>query len=77
MMTARMVRVKVIPRSAKSEVTGRMADGTLRVRIAAAPEKGQANEALIALLADHFGVPRSAVTIATGRGTPRKLVRIE
>ena len=76
-MAARMIRVKVIPRSAKSEIAGELADGTLKVRLAAVPEKGRANEALIVLLADHFGVPASAVTIASGHGAQRKLVRIE
>jgi uncharacterized protein (TIGR00251 family) len=71
-----MIRVKVIPRSARSEIAGQMADGTLKVKLAAVPEKGRANEALIVLLADHFGVPPSAVTIASGHGTQRKLVRI-
>jgi uncharacterized protein (TIGR00251 family) len=70
------VRVKVIPRSPKSEITGEMADGTLKVKIAAPPEKGKANEALIALLAAHFGVSRGAVTIVSGHATPSKLVRI-
>jgi len=54
-MAARMIRVKVIPRSAKSEIAGQMADGTLKVKLAAVPEKGRANEALIVVLADHFG----------------------
>jgi uncharacterized protein (TIGR00251 family) len=76
-MATRMIRVKVIPRSAKSEIAGQMADGTLKVRLAAVPEKGRANGALIVLLADHFGVPPGAVTIASGHGAQRKLVRIE
>ena len=70
------LRVKVIPRSAKSEIAGEMADGTLKVRIAAPPERGKANEALIALLATHFGVARNAVTILSGHATSLKLVRI-
>ena len=44
------LRVKVIPRSPRSEIVGELADGTLKVRIAAAPERGKANEALIELL---------------------------
>jgi uncharacterized protein (TIGR00251 family) len=70
------LRVKVIPRSTKSEIAGEMADGTLKVKIAAPPEKGKANEAMIALLARHFGVARDAVTIVSGHTTPLKLVRI-
>lgn len=70
------LRVKVIPRAAKSEIAGEMADGTLKVKIAAAPEKGKANDALIALLAEVYGVPRAAVEIVSGHAAPLKLVRI-
>jgi uncharacterized protein len=70
-------RVKVIPRSAKNEIAGEMADGTLKVKIAAPPEKGKANDVLCAFLAEHYGVPRSAVTIVSGRSAALKLVRVE
>ena len=71
------IRVKVIPRSAKTGLAGQMADGTIKVRIAAPPEKGKANEALCAFLAGHYGVPRSAVTIVSGHSAALKLVRVE
>ncbi len=70
-------RVKVIPGSAKSEICGEMTDGTLKVKIAAPPEKGKANDVLCAFLAEHYGVPRSAVTIVSGHCAARKLVRIQ
>ena len=70
-------RVKVIPRSARTEIAGEMADGTLKVKIAAPPEKGKANEVLCAFLAEHHGVPRSAVTILSGHSAALKLVRID
>lgn len=70
-------RVKVIPRSARTEIAGEMADGTLKVKVAAPPEKGRANEALCAFLAEHYGVPRSAVTIVSGHSAALKLVRVE
>ena len=71
------LRVKVIPRSAKTEIAGEMADGTLKVKIAAPPEKGKANAALCAFLAAHFRVPRGAVTIVSGQGAALKLVRVD
>jgi uncharacterized protein len=71
------LRVKVIPRSARSEIVGELADGTLKVRIAATPERGRANEELIALLAAKFGVGRDAVEIVSGRSAGLKLVRIK
>jgi uncharacterized protein len=75
-MNPRFVRVKVIPRAAASKIDGEMADGTLKVRLAAVPEKGRANDALIALLAEHFRVARADVTIVSGLASQRKLVRI-
>lgn len=70
------VRVKVIPRSAKTEIVGEMADGTLKVKIAAPPEQGRANEALCDFLAAHFGVRRGGVTIVSGHSASLKLVRV-
>jgi uncharacterized protein (TIGR00251 family) len=71
------LRVKVTPRSPKSEVAGTLTDGTLKVRIAAIPERGKTNEELIGVLAEHFGVTRKAVKIVSGHGTALKLVRID
>ena len=71
------LRVKVIPRSAKTEIVGEMADGTLKVKIAAPPEQGRANDALCEFLAAHFGVRRGGVTIISGHSAARKLVRVE
>ena len=71
------IRVKAIPRSARTEIAGKMADGTLKVKIAAPPERGQANDALCVFLAGHFGVARGAVTIVSGHAAARKLVHIE
>lgn len=71
------VRVKVIPRSPRSELAGELADGTLKVRIAAPPERGKANEELCRFLAQHYGVPRSAVAVISGHTAGLKLVRIE
>ena len=68
------VRVKVVPRSAKTEIVGTMADGTLKVRIAAPPEKGKANEELIRFLAAHYGA--SGVEIVSGHTAALKLVRL-
>jgi len=68
--------VKVVPRSSKSEVVGVLEDGSLKVKLAAVPEKGKANEELRQVLARTFGVPRSQVEIIAGETSPRKLVRV-
>jgi uncharacterized protein (TIGR00251 family) len=68
------IRVKVIPRSAKSEIVGEMPDGTLKVRISAPPEKGKANAALCALLSKHYG---KSATVISGHTAPIKLIRLD
>ena len=66
--------VKVIPRSPKTEIVGTMADGTLKIKIAAPPEKGKANEELVKFLANHYGVKR--VEIISGHSAALKMVRL-
>jgi len=68
------IRVKVIPRSAKTEIAGTMADGTIKVRVAAPPEKGKANEALLKFLAAHYKV--SGAEIVSGHTAALKMVRL-
>ncbi len=75
--SSKTVRVKVIPRSAKTELVGQMADGTLKVKVAAPPEKGKANEALCVFLAGHFGVALAAVEVISGHSAALKLVRVQ
>jgi uncharacterized protein (TIGR00251 family) len=70
-------RVKVIPKSPRSELVETMADGTLKIRIAAPAEKGQANAALVKFLSEHFAVPKETVTIISGQSNRLKLVKID
>ncbi len=70
------VEVKVIPRSSKSCVDEVIEDGVLKVKLRAVPEKGRANEELIAVLAEHFNVPKSSVELISGETSRRKRVRI-
>ncbi len=50
--------------------------GVLRVRLSAAPVEGRANEALVKLLADRLGVPRSRVAILRGMASRNKVVEV-
>lgn len=52
-------------------------DGVLRVRLSAAPVEGRANEALVKLLAERLGVPRSRVAILRGMASRNKVVVVE
>jgi uncharacterized protein (TIGR00251 family) len=71
------IRVKVIPKRSKTELAGQLPDGTWKVKVAAAPEKGRANRALCAFLAEHFGVAQSRVRIVAGETSHLKRIRID
>jgi len=71
------ITVKVTPKSSRTELVGKLPDGTWKVKVAAAPEKGKANRELCAFLADHFGVAQGRVQIVSGETSHRKRVRIE
>ncbi len=70
-----LLRVKVVPGASRSRVLG-VWSGGLRLAVAAPPEKGRANEEVIALLAETLGIPKRSVTIAAGATSPRKAVWI-
>ena len=47
-----------------------------KVRVAARPERGKANEAVLVLLAKTLAVPRSNVTLVSGGGSRDKIVEL-
>jgi hypothetical protein len=72
----RVITVHVVPRASRSEIVGEH-NGALRVRIAAPPVDGAANEELIRLLAKKFAVSKSDVSVLSGRTGRIKQVRID
>ena len=67
--------VRVVPRASISQIVGEH-DGALRVRIAAPPVDGAANEELLLTLSKAFNVPRSAVEITAGHSSKLKHVSV-
>jgi uncharacterized protein len=70
-----LLPVKVVPKSSRDKITGEL-DGSLKVNISAAPEKGAANKALCKFLAKQLGVKAKQVSVDTGQSSPRKTLRI-
>ncbi len=64
------------PGARRSEITG-VADGRLRVRLAAPAHEGRANTELVRFLAASLDVPRHAVSLVAGAGARRKLVHVD
>jgi uncharacterized protein len=67
--------VRVQSRASKSGVAGEL-DGVLKIRLAAPPVEGRANEELIRLLAELFGAPRQRIAILSGQTSKNKVVSV-
>jgi uncharacterized protein len=70
-----LLPIKVVPKASRDKIVGEL-DGALKVTVAAAPEKGAANQAVCKLIAKTLGVRTQQVSIDAGHASPRKTVRI-
>jgi len=75
-MAATVLRIKVKPNARASELV-QETDGSWTARVKSPPVDGKANKELIALVADRFRCPKSAVSIKSGASGRQKLVKIE
>ncbi len=75
MSASTRIRLRVAPGAAGNAIVGRHGDGW-KVRVAAAPERGKANDALIGLLAETLLVPRSDLAVVSGLGSRDKIVAV-
>jgi uncharacterized protein (TIGR00251 family) len=69
-------KVKVVPGSSKTSISG-ILDGMLKIKVAAPPEKGKANSAVIDFLSKVLSMKKNAITITSGRTNPVKTISIE
>jgi uncharacterized protein (TIGR00251 family) len=65
----------VSPGANSAHVVGRHREAW-KVRVAAPPEGGRANEAVVRLLAETLSLPRDAVTLVSGHGARDKIVQL-
>jgi uncharacterized protein (TIGR00251 family) len=70
------LKVRVAPKSKRSEVAGFMADGTLKIRVQAPPERGKANAEVCALLAGELGIGRQQIQVVRGETSSSKHILI-
>ena len=71
-----LLGVKAVPGASRTRLLGEW-DGRAKIALAAPPEKGKANEALIALLAELLAVRKRDVSVVAGHSSPVKTIRIE
>jgi uncharacterized protein (TIGR00251 family) len=67
--------VYVQPRSSINAIIG-CHDQALKIKLTAPPVGGAANKQCIQLLAKKLGLPKSALTIASGQANRRKIIAI-
>ena len=75
MTSAARVRLRVVPGAGASAIVGRHGDAW-KIRVSAAPDRGEANAALVEVLAAALGVPPRAVRIVSGHGSRDKIVEV-
>lgn len=74
-METTRLRLHVVPRSTKEGVSGRHGDAW-KIRVSAAPDRGQANAALVDVLAAVLGVHPRDVRIVSGHASREKIVEV-
>ena len=75
-MAANFLAIKVRP-NARHSTLEQSGDGTWKARLKSPPVEGRANDELLTLVARHFGLPKSKVSITSGAAGRIKRVRIE
>ncbi|HLT26581.1 MAG TPA: DUF167 domain-containing protein [Zeimonas sp.] len=70
------VRIAAQPGAPRTEVVGEH-DGCLKLRVAAPPVEGRANEALVHFLAERLSVPKRSIRLVSGAGARRKRFAID
>jgi uncharacterized protein (TIGR00251 family) len=71
-----LLHVLVTPGAPRTRADG-LHDGCLRVRLAAPPVDGKANDALVAWLAGELGLPRRGVQLLRGDTARRKQLAVD
>jgi uncharacterized protein (TIGR00251 family) len=70
------ITVKVVPGSSRTALAGELGD-MLKVKVAAAPEKGKANECLVDFLAQKLGIKNGDISLISGMTNPVKRLMIK
>jgi uncharacterized protein len=68
--------VRVTPRASRNKIVEVLGDGTIKIHIAAPPVDGEANEQLIAYLAEVLNIPKSRLEIVAGQSGRDKLISV-
>ena len=68
--------VRVTPRASRNKIVEVQTDGTIKIHLSAPPVDGEANEQLIAYLAEVLNIPKSRLEIVAGQSGRDKLISV-
>lgn len=71
-----ILNIKVTPKAKRTEFFGKLADGTIKIRLKAAAENGRANKELIDFLAESIKVNPQDIELVSGHTSPRKRIQL-
>ena len=75
-----LISLHITPKASRSEIVGWIKDAegrpVLKVKVAAPPEDGKANDELIRFLAKQWGVPKAALELTNGEASRHKRLKI-
>ena len=66
---------KIVPASSRTAIAG-LLDGMVKIKVAAPPERGKANQLLLSFLAKQLGVKIKSLRIISGQSSPIKQIKI-
>lgn len=70
-----LIDLRLTPRGGRDGIDG-LKQGRVQARVRAVPEDGRANAALVELVADEIGVPKSTVSVTAGKTARLKTLLI-
>ena len=71
-----LLPVKIVPGASRTRYLGEW-QGRAKIAVTAPPERGKANEAVLAFVAQRLGIRVRAVSLASGASSSTKTIRIE
>ncbi len=73
---ATALAVRVTPRASRNEIVDVLSDGTVKIHLVAPPVNGQANDKLVAFLAEILNIPKSRIKVVSGFSGRDKLISV-
>jgi uncharacterized protein YggU (UPF0235/DUF167 family) len=75
-MPSTRLRLRVVPGSTRPGIVGRHGEAW-KVRVAEAPERGRANDAVLDLVAEALSLPLRDVSLVAGHASRDKIVEVD